>query len=46
MVKIENKHFKIIYTSDIGTTNFDELINFCVDADLLICESSFLLKLM
>lgn len=44
MTKIQNNDFKIIYTSDIGTTNFDGLINFCKDSDLLICESSFLKK--
>lgn len=44
MVKIENKDFKIIYTSDIGTTNFNELIDYCANADLIICESSFLEK--
>jgi len=44
MVKLENEDFKIVYTSDIGTTNFEKLIEFCKDADLLICESSFLKK--
>lgn len=44
MVKLQNKNFKIIYTSDIGTTNFDKLIKFCNNADLIICESSFLEK--
>ena len=44
MIKLQNKDFKIIYTSDIGTTNIDKLTNFCKDADLLICESSFLLR--
>ena len=44
MVKIQNEDFKIIYTSDIGTTNFSKLADFCKDADLLICESSFLQK--
>lgn len=42
MVKLQNKDFKIVYTSDIGTTNLDDLINFCNNADLIICESSFL----
>jgi ribonuclease BN (tRNA processing enzyme) len=42
MVKLQNKDFKIIYTSDIGTTNFCKLINFCKNADLIICESSLL----
>ena len=44
MIKLENKNFKIIYTSDIGTTNFNELVSFSKNADLLICESSFILK--
>lgn len=44
MVKLQNKDFKIIYTSDIGTTNFSKLIDFCKNADLIICESSFLRK--
>lgn len=44
MVKLQNKDFKIIYTSDIGPTNFDKLIEFCKNADLIICESSFLQK--
>ena len=44
MVKLQNKDFKIIYTSDIGTTNLGNLVNFCKDADLIICESSFLQK--
>lgn len=44
MIKLQNEYFKIIYTSDVGTTNFDKLIEFCKDADLIICESSFLKK--
>lgn len=44
IVKLENNDFKIIYTSDIGISNFNDLIDFCKNADLLICESSFLLK--
>ncbi len=44
MVKIQNKDFKIVYTSDVGTTNFDKLVEFCKNSDLLICESSFLKK--
>ena len=44
MVKLQNSDFKIIYTSDIGTTNLIGLINFCKNADLIICESSFLQK--
>lgn len=44
MVKLQNDDFKIVYTSDVGITNFNALIDFCKDADLLICESSFLKK--
>ena len=44
MVKLQNNDFKIIYTSDIGTTNLNNLVDFCKDADLIICESSFLQK--
>lgn len=44
MVKLQNKDSKIVYTSDIGTTNFSKLVDFCKDADLIICESSFLQK--
>lgn len=44
MVKLQNENFKIIYTSDIGITNFDKLVDFCKNADLIICESSFLIK--
>lgn len=44
MVRIESDDFKIIYTSDIGTTNMNELVEYCKDADLLICESSLLRK--
>ena len=44
MVKVENDNNKIVYTSDIGNTNYNGLVNFCNNADLLICESSFLIK--
>lgn len=44
VVKLENDDFKIVYTSDVGTSNFSELVDFCKDSDLLICESSFLRK--
>ena len=44
MVKIEDEKNSLVYTSDVGTTNFEELISFCKDVDLLICESSYLLK--
>lgn len=42
MVKLETNEFKVVYTSDIGTTNWQELIKFCKNADILISESSFL----
>lgn len=44
MIKLENDNFKVIYTSDIGINNFDGLVNFCKNADLIICESSLLRK--
>ena len=44
MVRLQNGYFKIIYTSDIGTTNMEELIRFCKNANIIICESSFLQK--
>lgn len=44
MVKLQNKYLKIIYTSDIGKTNFKDLIKFCKNANLIICESSLLKK--
>lgn len=44
MVKLQNRDFKVIYTSDIGITNLRKLIDFCINADLIICESSFLRK--
>lgn len=42
MVKLETTNKKIIYTSDIGITNLSDLIKFCMNSDVLICESSFL----
>ena len=42
MVKLQNKDFKIVYTSDIGTTNLNKLEDYCKNANLIICESSFL----
>ena len=44
MVKLEISNIKIVYTSDIGISNINRLIDFCRNADLLICESSFLRK--
>ena len=44
MIKLENNNFKIIYTSDIGITNIEELTNYCKNSDLIICESSLLKK--
>ena len=43
MVKLQNGQLKVIYTSDIGVTNRDDLIAFCQDADMIISESSLLL---
>ncbi len=42
MVKLENENSKIVYTSDIGPTNWQNLVEFSSNSDLLICESSFL----
>ena len=44
MIKLENDIFKIVYTSDIGNTNIEGVIEFSKDSDLLICESSLLEK--
>ena len=44
MIKLELPDKKIIYTSDIGISNFASLVDFCSKADLIICESSFLEK--
>lgn len=44
MVKLEDENCKVIYTSDVGVNNFDDIVNFSMNADLLISESSFLLK--
>ena len=40
-IKLENKYFKIVYTGDVGCDDINGLVDFCEDADLLICESSF-----
>ncbi len=45
MIKIQNSKFKIIYTSDVGNSNIDEIIDYSSNCDLLICESSFVRKL-
>ena len=42
MIKLENNKTKIVYTSDIGNTNIDDVVRFSNNADLLICESSLL----
>lgn len=42
MTRLDNGEASIVYTSDIGMTNYDDLVSFCENADLLICESSFL----
>lgn len=43
-IKLETLLQKIVYTSDIGTTNIEGIVEFSDSADLLICESSFLKK--
>ena len=42
MIKLENGDFKIVYTSDIGSSNMENVVEFSRDANLLICESSLL----
>lgn len=42
MTKLDNGEVRVVYTSDIGITNYDDLVSFCHGVDLLICESSFL----
>ncbi len=42
MIKLENKEIKIVYTSDVGTSNIQGIVEFSREADLLICESSLL----
>lgn len=44
MVRLNNNGVSIVYTSDIGMSNYSDLVDFCKDCDLLICESSFLIK--
>lgn len=39
-IKLENKDFKIVYSSDTGTNN--DLRKFAENTDLFICESTFL----
>ena len=45
MIKLENENIKIVYTSDIGNTNIDDIVDFCRDSQLIICESSFIIEL-
>ena len=42
MIKLEDSENKIVYTSDIGNINLDDVIRFSYNVDLLICESSLL----
>lgn len=44
IVKLETPKSKVIYTSDVGIGNFEALEKLCQNANLLICESSFLIK--
>ena len=44
MVKLQTRDRKVVYTSDVGVSRMDALAAFCENADLLICESSFLRK--
>lgn len=43
MIKLESENIKIVYTSDIGNTNIDDIVDFSSGSDLLICESSFII---
>ena len=38
----ENSNTKIIYSGDMGYYNIDEYTGFCRNADIFICESTFL----
>lgn len=38
----ENSNTKIIYSGDMGYHNIDEYTRFCRNADIFICESTFL----
>ena len=42
MIKLDNGKNRIVYTSDIGSTNLKDAIDFCENSDLLICESSLI----
>lgn len=44
MIKLENNEVKIVYTSDIGNTNIDDIVDFSYGSDLFICESSFIIE--
>ena len=44
MIKLESDGVKIVYTSDIGNTNINDIIDFSYGSDLLICESSFIIE--
>ena len=43
MIKIETSKYKIVYTSDIGNRYLDDVIDYCKECDLLICDSSLLI---
>ena len=43
MIKVETSNYKIVYTSDIGNKNIDDVINYSKYCDLLICDSSLLI---
>ncbi len=42
MVSITNQDKKIVYTSDVGISNIPDIVDFSMNADLLISESSLL----
>ena len=41
-VCIEDKNTKLVYSGDMGYYNIDEYSKFCKNADMFICESTFL----
>lgn len=42
VIKLEGEGLKVVYTSDVGNTNLEELIKFAYKANLLICESTLI----
>lgn len=42
MIKLDNGKNKIVYTSDIGISNINGIINFANNSDIFICESTII----